>query len=210
MTWLTSSISALLVLHVIPAAVVMGFRGGSLRCNVQMSSGSPRSPQEQVAREGAPESRLRFVSGLVGVAAAAALPLTALADPPLEKFTKDEVCLQRGLNGACSKFGVSDAAEEAVVNVSKAPVQEEPESELMATLKRRTIENKARNDEEIVTKTFVNSQSGEFGPFSRYVPVKHKDTGKYELVLVAELDSMKREGLVINERGVNVYVEPKR
>lgn len=32
----------------------------------------------------------------------------------------------------------------------------------------RTIENKAKNDEEIATKTFVNGQSGEFGPFSRY------------------------------------------
>lgn len=39
-----------------------------------------------------PESRLRFVSGLVGGVAAVALPLAALADPPLEKFTKDEVC----------------------------------------------------------------------------------------------------------------------
>lgn len=38
-----------------------------------------------------PESRVRFVSGLVGGMAALALPLAALADPPLEKFKKDEV-----------------------------------------------------------------------------------------------------------------------
>lgn len=31
----------------------------------------------------------------------------------------------------------------------------------------RTAENKSKNDEEIATKTFVNGQSGEFGPFSR-------------------------------------------
>lgn len=43
----------------------------------------------------------------------------------------------------------------------------------------------------------------------RYVPVKHKDTGKYELVLIAELDGMKREGLVTNERGIDVFVDPK-
>ncbi|CAM9865224.1 unnamed protein product, partial [Hapterophycus canaliculatus] len=110
---------------------------------------------------------------------------------------------------ACSKFGVGEVADEAVSVLKKDPAQEEPESELMATLKRRTLENKARNDEEIATKTFANGQSGEFGPFSRYVPVKHKDTGKYELVLIAELDGMKREGLVVNERGIDVFVDPK-
>lgn len=40
---------------------------------------------------GMPESRVRFVSGLVGGMAALALPLASLADPPLEKFKKDEV-----------------------------------------------------------------------------------------------------------------------
>jgi len=40
---------------------------------------------------GAPESRLRFVSGLIGGVAAVSLPLAALADPPLEKFKQDEV-----------------------------------------------------------------------------------------------------------------------
>lgn len=40
-----------------------------------------------------PESRLKFISGLVGGVTALALPLAALADPPLEKFKKDEVRL---------------------------------------------------------------------------------------------------------------------
>eukprot|EP00903_Cladosiphon_okamuranus_P008731 g8363.t1 len=158
---------------------------------------------------GLPESRVRFISGLVGGVATLTLPLAALADPPFEKFNEDEVCLQRGLNGACSKFGVGEASEEVVKVSTKAPVQEEPESELVATLKRRTLENKAKNDEEIATKTFVNGQSGEFGPFSRYVPVKHKDTGKYELVLIPELDELKRKGVVVTERGIDVYVDPK-
>lgn len=43
----------------------------------------------------------------------------------------------------------------------------------------------------------------------RYVPIKHKDTGKYELVLIAELDELKRKGLVATERGIDVYVDPK-
>lgn len=41
------------------------------------------------------------------------------------------------------------------------------------------------------------------------MPVKHKDTGKYELVLIAELEELKRKGLVANERGTDVYVDPK-
>ncbi|CAM9737759.1 unnamed protein product [Ectocarpus fasciculatus] len=201
---LASSLLLLLLLH----HHVTGFATtGSCRCNLRMSSGSPRTPQEQ--QGGVPASRLKFVSGLVGGVTALALPLAALADPPLEKFKKDEVCLQRSLNGACVKFGVGDTTEEVASVSTKAPVQEEPESELMATLKRRTMENKAKNDEEIATKTFVNGQSGEFGPFSRYVPVKHKDTGKFELVLISELEEMKRNGLIVSERGGDVFVDPK-
>lgn len=48
-----------------------------------VSSGSPQPAL--------PESRLKFLSGLVGGAAALALPAAVLADPPLEKFVKDEV-----------------------------------------------------------------------------------------------------------------------
>lgn len=44
---------------------------------------------------------------------------------------------------------------------------------------------------------------------SRYVPVKHKDTGRYELVLVAELEGMKKSGLVRTERGVEVFEDEK-
>ncbi|CAM9206020.1 unnamed protein product [Ectocarpus sp. 6 AP-2014] len=199
-------VSLLLLLHHVTP--VTGFTTtGSCRCNLRMSSGSPRTPKEQLG--GGPESRQKFISGLVGGVTALALPLATLADPPLEKFKKDEVCLQRGLNGACIKFGVGDTTEEVASVSTKAPVQEEPESELMATLKRRTMENKAKNDEEIATKTFVNGQSGEFGPFSRYVPVKHKDTGKFELVLVSELEEMKRNGLIVSERGGDVFVDPK-
>lgn len=43
----------------------------------------------------------------------------------------------------------------------------------------------------------------------RYVPVKHKDTGKFELVLISELEEMKRNGLIVSERGGDVFVDPK-
>lgn len=44
---------------------------------------------------------------------------------------------------------------------------------------------------------------------ARYVPVKHKDTGRYELVLISELEGMKQSGLVVNERGVDVFADAK-
>lgn len=44
---------------------------------------------------------------------------------------------------------------------------------------------------------------------ARYVPVKHKDTGRYELVLISELEGMKQSGLVVSERGIDVFAEAK-
>ncbi|CAM9459043.1 unnamed protein product [Laminaria digitata] len=188
----------------LPAArMVIGFTTGSMRGGLRMSCDHRKSPEP-----GLPESRLKFVSGMIGGAAALALPAAVLADPPLEKFVKDEVCLQRNLNGSCKKFGI-EGTDAQVDRVSNKTVAEEPESELMAKLKKRTADNKSKNDEEIATKTFVNGQSGEFGPFSRYVPVKHKDTGRYELVLISELEGMKQSGLVVNERGVDVFADAK-
>lgn len=44
---------------------------------------------------------------------------------------------------------------------------------------------------------------------ARYVPVKHKDTGRYELVLISELEGMKQSGLVVSERGVDFFADAK-
>lgn len=57
----------------------------------------PRKKTPTIARvlcrtdQGLPESRLQFLSGLAGGVAAVALPLAALADPPLELFKAGEV-----------------------------------------------------------------------------------------------------------------------
>lgn len=175
--------------------------GGRMR---MMSSHSRRMDQ------GLPESRLQFLGGLAGGVAALALPLAALADPPLERFKEGEVCVERNLNGSCKKFGTSETSAQEMSTVAKnTAISEEPESELMTTLKRRTAENKARNDEEVATKTFANGQAGEFGIFSRYVPVKHMDTGRFELILVSELDQMKKAGLVVNRGGTEYFTDVK-
>ncbi|CAN0452538.1 unnamed protein product [Ascophyllum nodosum] len=170
----------------------------------QTPGGSYSRPQHRP-----PESRHDFLVGFAGCAVTLALPLAVRADPLSEKFVEDEICIERNLNGSCKKSGIGErkALEEVVDASKKTPRQEDPDNELIAKLKKRTLENKARNDEEIATKTFVNGQSGEFGPFSRYVPVKHKDTGRYELMLVRELDEMKRKGVIVTERGQEVFTD---
>lgn len=44
----------------------------------------------------------------------------------------------------------------------------------------------------------------------RYVPVKHKDTGKFELILAGELEDMRKSGLVVKERGQDVFTDPQQ
>lgn len=43
----------------------------------------------------------------------------------------------------------------------------------------------------------------------RYVPVKHMDTGRFELILVSELDQMKKAGLVVNRGGTEYFTDVK-
>lgn len=57
---------------------------------------------------------------------------------------------------------------------------------LRFTLSARTLENKAKNDEEIATKTFVNGQSGEFGPFSRWLNSEWFDWSMHPLPLIEQ------------------------
>ncbi|CAM9254602.1 unnamed protein product [Chrysoparadoxa australica] len=77
------------------------------------------------------------------------------------------------------------------------------ESDLVKQLKARSEANKARNEQIVAEKSFMNSQSGEFGPFSRYVPIKHPSTGQYELVLVRDLERMEKQGIIKD----NAFVE---
>ena len=46
---------------------------------------------------------------------------------------------------------------------------------------------------------FQNSQSGEFGPFSRFVPVAKND-GKYVLVLAGEYEDLKKQKKVAKQK----------
>lgn len=48
---------------------------------------------------------------------------------------------------------------------------------------------------------FQNSQSGEFGPFSRYIPVAKAD-GTFVLVLAGEYEELKKRKRVASQRFV--------
>lgn len=71
-----------------------------------------------------PESRQKFISGLIGGVTALALPLAALADPPLEKFKKDEVSilLHAHLNHTPKASRVKKSQSHICPRVSREPV----------------------------------------------------------------------------------------
>ena len=51
-------------------------------------------------------------------------------------------------------------------------------------------------------RSFQNSQSGEFGPFSRYVPVEKPD-GTFLVLTVNEFERLKKEKKVVKQRFVD-------
>ena len=97
-------------------------------------------------------------------------------------------CGRRGPRGACldartaapRDTTAADEAQAARAGAEKAAAQkarmeQELESPLVAELRRRTEANAEKNARQVELQMFQNSQSGEFGPFSRFVPVAKND-----------------------------------
>ena len=59
--------------------------------------------------------------------------------------------------------------------------------------------NAEKNARQVELQMFQNSQSGEFGPFSRFVPVAKND-GKYVLVLAGEYEDLKKQKKVAKQK----------
>ena len=78
-------------------------------------------------------------------------------------------------------------------------MEQELESPLVAELRRRTAANAEKNARQVELQMFQNSQSGEFGPFSRFVPVAKND-GKYVLVLAGEYEDLKKQKKVAKQK----------
>lgn len=66
------------------------------------------------------------------------------------------------------------------------------DSPLVARLRKQTEENAAKNKRQVELEMFANSQSGEFGPFSRYVPVQKSD-GIFVLLSIRDYERLKKQ-----------------
>lgn len=138
--------------------------------------------------------------------------MAALSDYKTEVFS-DAGCGRRGILGACSGSAApqrdNTAAEEAALAKAGAERAKEvkatmidEESPLVMRLRKQTAENAEKNREQVELEMFANSQSGEFGPFSRYVPVKMSN-GEFVLVRVPEYERLKRAKKVKNQQFVD-------
>eukprot|EP00640_Fibrocapsa_japonica_P005514 CAMPEP_0113937848 /NCGR_PEP_ID=MMETSP1339-20121228/4364_1 /TAXON_ID=94617 /ORGANISM="Fibrocapsa japonica" /LENGTH=97 /DNA_ID=CAMNT_0000940755 /DNA_START=426 /DNA_END=719 /DNA_ORIENTATION=+ /assembly_acc=CAM_ASM_000762 len=78
---------------------------------------------------------------------------------------------------------------------SKQLAEKEAKGDLIEELLKKSAENKVENDRLVAEKTFLASEPGQFGPFSRYVPVRHFD-GTYELLTYPEYRKLKKQGKV--------------
>ncbi|KAM3567899.1 hypothetical protein VYU27_009964 [Nannochloropsis oceanica] len=76
--------------------------------------------------------------------------------------------------------------------------------DLVETLKKRTIQNKAKNDRILMEKTFLNSEAGIYGPFDKFIPVMRKD-GQYVLLTEEEYKTLKNEGKIVGRDFVVDY-----
>ena len=73
---------------------------------------------------------------------------------------------------------------------------------LVETLKKRTEENKAKNDRETMEKSFMNSQAGFYGPFDKFIPVL-KTNGEYDLVPEDKYKELVKQGKVVGRTFVD-------
>jgi len=140
-----------------------------------------------------------------GFCAAASVPAPSVAgqnDYNTELFYQGG-CGRRGPLGAClggaelpadtTKADEKAAAQAGAENAARAKEGMIDEaSPLVAKLRKQTEENSAKNKRQVELEMFANSQSGEFGPFSRYVPVERSD-GEFVLVRVKDYERLRKQ-----------------
>ncbi|KAG5188260.1 hypothetical protein JKP88DRAFT_234458 [Tribonema minus] len=193
-------------------ALALGALSREVHSFVSMHAQNPLPPTAASTQA----TRGDFLKHWTAVGACTAAVIAGVAAPALadeygvlksESLVKNTgaICVKRSaINGRCEKYSDEvvplDASASSnrtkVDRVKRTVVQEEPESDLIKRLRQKTVENKAKNEAMVAEKTFMNNQAGEFGPFSRYVLVKRPNDGKYELVLIRDLDDLKRQGII--------------
>ncbi|EWM27414.1 hypothetical protein Naga_100138g7 [Nannochloropsis gaditana] len=117
----------------------------------------------------------------------AALCFGAVPPQPANAFGEDIAAkVQKSLNEDTTKKYTEDGMD------------------LVETLKRRTIQNKAKNDRILMEKTFLNSEAGIYGPFDKFIPVMKKD-GQYVLLTEDQYNTLKGEGKIVGRDFVVDY-----
>ena len=78
-------------------------------------------------------------------------------------------------------------------------MEAELDSPLVAKLRQQTKDNAEANARRVELEMFQNAQSGQFGPFSRFVPVMKAD-GSFVLVLAGEYEELKKQKRVAKQK----------
>jgi len=167
---------------------------------------------------------LKRASILVLVSASIlASPVLSLADeigreveaPTLFTGEALEICVKRGPLGACTKTEVrtaennNDKAEKYFVVKEKSIRQTSAENyddediELVKKLRQKTVENKEKNEQAVMIKTFENNQSANFGPFDRQVLIMNTDSKTFTLLQNPQAMRLKKAGYIEGRKFVN-------
>lgn len=116
-------------------------------------------------------------------------------------FTPVNLPLHSSLN-----VNIANAFGENIVKELKSSGGSEKYTEkgmdLVETLKKRTEENRAKNDRETMEKSFMNSQAGFYGPFDKFIPVL-KANGEYDLVPEEQYKELVKKGKVVGRTYVD-------
>ena len=153
-------------------------------------------------------TRRAFVLALAfPVARRAAVAEDAYKNQPFD----DRPCVRRTALGACAEQGAAPPGEEQQAAAPAPPArvvmpQEEAESELVRTLRKRTAENAAANAREVQLRTLTNGMGAQFGPFSSDAPIL-KPNGDFDVVSVSTLEALKGRGVIVKRRGLDAYAD---
>lgn len=124
-----------------------------------------------------------------------------------------EICVKRGPLGACQKTETRTAAndndkaakyfkgKDKVAGTAGEETSED-ESELMTRLKRKTEDNREKNEQAVKIKTFENDQAANFGPFDRQVVILNTDGKTFTLLQNPQAMRLKKSGYIVGRKFV--------
>lgn len=144
-------------------------------------------------------------------------PMASLADeigkeveaPTLFTGESVEICVKRGPLGACTKTELrtvsndNDKAEKYFAGKEKSirdsvvtKTDDGEDSEILRRLRQKTEENREKNEQAVMIKTFENNQAANFGPFDRQVLIMNTDGRTFTLLQNPQAMRLKKAGYI--------------